>query len=97
MLKISVNTESEVNVIKLEGKLSGPWVRELKRTWCDVMSWTAADSVVVDLSDVSFIDSEGEKLLGDMFHQGAELRNGNLVTRDIVNHIKQAENTIGGR
>ncbi len=97
MLKISVNTDSKVKVLKLEGNLSGPWVAELKRTWCEVTDWTPADSVVVDLSDVSFVDSEGEKLLGNMFQQGAELRNGNLVTTEIVNQIKQAENTVGGR
>jgi anti-anti-sigma factor len=94
MLRISLNTDAEVTVLKLEGKLSGPWVEELERTWCEATSKTAADSVVVDLSDVTYIDSGGKKLLGCLFRQGAELQNGSLMTRFIVNQIKQAENAL---
>jgi len=94
MLKISLTNGSEVTVVKLEGTLRQPWVEELERTWCQVTSKAPADSVVVDLSDVTFIDSQGKKLLGRMFRQGAELRNGPLMTRYVVNQIKQAENTF---
>jgi anti-anti-sigma regulatory factor len=92
MLKISLNNDSELTVLKLEGRLSGPWVGELERTWSDVTSKTPVGSVVVDLSDVTFIDSEGKKLLRRMFRQGADLRNGLLMTKYIVNQIMQAEN-----
>jgi anti-anti-sigma regulatory factor len=94
MLKISLNNDSEVTVLKLEGRLTGPWVGELERTWCEVTSKTPAGSVVVDLSDVTFIDLEGKNVLSGMFRQGAELRNGPLMTRYIVNQIKQAENAF---
>jgi anti-anti-sigma regulatory factor len=91
MLRITLKNSCEVAVLKLEGRLSGPWVGELERTWCEVTSKTPADSVVLDLSDVTFVDAEGKKLLSGMFRRGAELRNGSLMTRYIVNQIKQAE------
>jgi anti-anti-sigma regulatory factor len=94
MLRITLKTGCEGAVLKLEGRLSGPWVGELERTWCDVTSKNPAGSVVVDLSDVTFIDSEGKNLLRRMFRQGADLRNGLLMTKYIVNQIVQAENAF---
>ena len=78
-----------MTTIKLEGKLSGPWVDEAAKVWCDVIGGIAAKDVIVDLSGVTFIDEEGKKLLGQMLRQGAQLRDGRLMTRYIINQLVQ--------
>jgi anti-anti-sigma regulatory factor len=91
MLRITADQESGSTSLKLEGKLSGQWVDELRRTWSEFRRMSRHRSVVVDLSEVSFIDAEGRELLGLMFRQGAELRSGPLVsmTRLILHRIEQ--------
>jgi anti-anti-sigma regulatory factor len=62
MLKIVLT--STVNgraVIRLEGRVIGPWVEEVRRS-CDEVLKTGA-SVTLDCSEVSFVDREGVKLL----------------------------------
>jgi anti-anti-sigma regulatory factor len=55
--------------LKLEGKLLGPWVDEFKRT-CEQPE-TPPGNLSLDLSAVSFIDSAGIKVLGDLIQRGA--------------------------
>lgn len=92
MLRISFDNAAESVTLKLEGKVAGPWVDELQRAWHDVVGNKPAQSVVVDLSGVDFIDREGRKVLGWMFRQGVELRNGRLITKYIVDQIKHEGN-----
>lgn len=90
MLRISVNTDSHSNTLKLEGKIAGPWVNELRRAWGAFATDSEASPVVLDLSGVTFIDSEGEKLLEWLFHQGAQLSGGPLMTKYIVDKVTHA-------
>ncbi len=89
MLKVTVERGDRVTTLKLEGKLSGPWVDEAARVWCDVSGGIAAKDVIVGLSGVTFIDEEGKKLLGQMLRRGAQLRDGRLMTRYIINQLLQ--------
>ena len=92
MLRISFDNAAESVTVKLEGKVAGPWVDELEQTWYEFTRNKPAQSVVVDLSGVDFIDREGRKLVGWMFRQGAELQNGRLITQYIVDQIKHEGN-----
>jgi anti-anti-sigma regulatory factor len=96
MLKITLVRESEPPTLKLEGKLSGPWVPELERSWSEFRSEGLAIPVRVDLSDVTFISAEGRKLLKAMLEQGANLQSRSLMTRFILNQIRQQRNSNGG-
>ena len=60
MLRIEAEVDaSQGTTIRAAGKLSGPWVAELQR------SIAARDqgSVVLDLTDVSFVDRDGLEYL----------------------------------
>lgn len=93
MLRITLIQESELPTLKLEGKLSGPWVNELEHSWIQVLKEDGpAQSVTVDLSDVTFVDAEGQKLLKSMCQQGADLQSRSLMTQFIVNRIKKQSN-----
>ena len=79
MLKITVSRDSHLATIKLEGRLSGPWVGELERTWRDLVRDDGVVPAQVDLTDVTFISAEGKGVLGEMYRQGAEFRAGALM------------------
>jgi len=96
MLKITVQNGSRPTTIKLEGKLSGPWVSELARAW-EGLTATASDKVVtVDLSEVTFIDSAGKELLTSLVDHGAQLRASHLLTKYIVEQITDGCRKTGG-
>jgi len=56
-----------ISTLKLEGKLIGPWVDELRRA-CDELA-TPPSGLHLNLSAVTFIDSAGINLLGDLQEQ----------------------------
>jgi hypothetical protein len=63
------------------GRLTGPWVAELRACWergrpgpeNAAESATGMTRTIVDLSDVTSIDDSGEKLLSEMRSNGTEL------------------------
>lgn len=92
MLRITLVPKSEPPTLKLEGKLIGPWVYELNRTWSEILKHRLERSVPIDLTDVTYISSEGKKLLKSMFQQGADLRSRSLMTQFILGQIKNGSN-----
>src|SRR5215470_5609902 len=84
MLKITLKNDLRPVTVKLEGKLSGPWVTELARAWGRFIADKPAKTLTVDLSEVTFIDSAGRKLLSSMVDRGAELQASHLMTKYIV-------------
>lgn len=96
MLKITLEDNLQPATIKLEGKLSGPWVGELARAWDKFIADKPGTTFTVDLSDVTFIDSAGRKLLSSMVDRGAELRAAHLMTKYIVEQIVRESHALAG-
>ena len=92
MLRITLVQESEPPTLKLEGKLSGPWVRELQHSWSEIRGYQQPSAVAVDLTDVTFVSSEGKQLLKSMLNEGAELQSRSLMTQFILSQIKNNSN-----
>jgi anti-anti-sigma regulatory factor len=92
MLRITVDKNSRCRVIRVEGKLAGPWVEELERTWRIVTAESAECKVSVDLTDVIFVGEEGKRLLELMYEEGAKLKASGCVTRRLVEEIEQTCN-----
>jgi anti-anti-sigma regulatory factor len=89
MLKITRRDEAGTAVIQVEGKLAGPWVKELEGCWRSVASQQTAP-VRVDLTAVSFIDEAGEKLLRTMHQERVELKAKGCFTTCLIQAIGQA-------
>ena len=64
-------TGDSIATLKLEGKLLGPWVDELSRA-CEELQ-VPPSRLCLNLSAVTFIDSAGLKLLGDLIGQGTTI------------------------
>ena len=73
MLKISEPLTNHVVTLKLEGRLVGPWVDELKNT-CE-QHLAAKRSINLDFADVTFSDRTGLALLLRLRAQGVSLVN----------------------
>lgn len=97
MLKIAVHTLGRVMLFTLEGKLAGPWVNELEFCWRSVVGMPPINPARVDLSSVTFIDSEGKHLLSRMHREGAELVTTGCLNKCIVEEItREAKQPQGG-
>ena len=87
MLKITTLTNAESTALRLEGRLAGPWVQELERCWDSVVGTTTNHTLSVDLSAVTYVDSDGKDLLKKIHQQGAKLIASGCLTSCIVNEI----------
>jgi hypothetical protein len=89
MLKITIDNTMNAATLKLEGRLAGPWVGELERSWRAVKDDSRDKPVMVDLCEVTFVDAEGRKLLSWMYEQGARWRTFGCLAKGIVEEIAQ--------
>jgi ABC-type transporter Mla MlaB component len=88
MLRIYIHDEVPVTSFVVEGKLVGPWVKELERCWESVVAAHPYRSMQVDLTHVTFIDSEGRALLTRMRRKGVKLLSAGVLINAIVAEIE---------
>ena len=68
MLRITVITNDKVS-LKLEGRLVGPWVDELRNTVWRTNGWDLP--LEIDVEDLTFADQDGENALSWLHRMGA--------------------------
>ena len=72
MLRITpIESGNHKVVLRLEGRISGPWVNELGEACEKVLS--LGNILVLNLADVSFLDTAGIDLLTSVQAHGVEL------------------------
>jgi hypothetical protein len=70
MLRITVQESNKVHTtIKLEGKISGPWVEEFHRTWRSLAPSLGTRKLQLDLRGVAFVDANGRELLRAIYQE----------------------------
>jgi anti-anti-sigma regulatory factor len=77
MLRITTTGQKLV----LQGQLAGPWVDELKSAWDKTL-------VLVDLTDVTFIDEGGARLLCAMKDEGVRFVARGVDTKHLLDALK---------
>jgi anti-anti-sigma regulatory factor len=70
MLRITTQEEAGTVCLKLEGVLKGAWVPEMERSWRKAHS-DRNKALIVDLTDVDFVDAAGRYLLALIHAHGA--------------------------
>ena len=90
MLKITLCRDPSATTFRLEGRLAGPWVRELEDSW-QAESPGANPTLRVDLTGVTFIDAAGRALLARMYRHGAEFVAVECMTRAVIDDITGKE------
>ena len=89
MIRITAQQESQITRLFLEGKLAGRCVDELDKCWHTCPSGEIA--LLVDLTNVSFVDEHGKELLARMHNKGIKLFSKSLMTKCLIEEI---ENTV---
>jgi len=87
MLRITVDKTSHTTTLRVEGRLTGPWVGELERAWHGLTAGPNDNHLSVDLTDVTFVGEEGKRLLEEMYGEGAKLKASGCATRRLVEEI----------
>jgi len=70
MLRITTHEDAKNVCLKVEGMLKGAWVPEMEQCWRRVSS-DRNKALIIDLSEVEFVDTAGRYLLALMHARGA--------------------------
>jgi anti-anti-sigma regulatory factor len=90
MLRITVHDNPGSLTIQLEGRLAGPWVRELEACWQSIRARQRKPVLRVDLTGVTSIDAAGKKFLAAMHTERAEFLTCGCLMRAVVAEITDA-------
>lgn len=88
MLRITILEQAWVTSLVVEGKLVGPWVKELEKCWESALATDPSRGMLVNLANVTFIDSEGQALLTRMRRQGVKLLSTGVLNNAIIAEIE---------
>jgi anti-anti-sigma regulatory factor len=84
VLRITITDEPKEQRWTLQGRLSGPWVAQLKSNWEKSHGQNGIRKWIVDVSGVTFVDLDGERVLGIMMKDGAEFIASGVYTKHIL-------------
>jgi ABC-type transporter Mla MlaB component len=90
MFRITTHTADDELVMKLEGSLTGPWVRELDTCWRSVLTSMDGPRVRVDLTAVCRVDAAGRELLAVLHHAGAHFVTRGCVMPEVLREISES-------
>jgi hypothetical protein len=97
MLRITVHDNPRILTFRLEGRLAGPWLRELEETWQSTLARQSRPLLCVDLTGVTFIDAAGQACLAALHRQGADFLAPDCLTKAVVDEITEAARPDCGR
>jgi hypothetical protein len=92
MLKITIANTAREELWTLQGRLVGPWVKELKASWKRAHPTARRRRCIVNLHEVTFIDKSGERMLRCMSNQGAQLVAGDVYVKHVVDRLRSKSN-----
>jgi hypothetical protein len=84
MFKISTVDKPHERRLVVEGTLVNPWVAELRRSWSAAGGSIERRKLVIDLTNVTTIDSEGEVAIFDLMQDGAKFCCSGVLTKHVV-------------
>lgn len=97
VLRITIDKKPDALVLRLEGRLEGPWVAVLAQSFRRAQRNRRDRRLCVDLSGITFVDAQGKAQLTSMCAQGTELFGEDLETRAIVTEIVASVRNDNGR
>jgi ABC-type transporter Mla MlaB component len=88
MLRITVVDGPNEERWVLQGQLTGEFATELSANWRSSLKRCTARLRIVDLSEVTWIDRDGEEVLLHMLHQGARCVATGVYTRHLLEELQ---------
>ena len=93
MLRVVTEQHGDAWTISLHGRLADAWVELVEGHWQSLLDAVSPANVTVLLSDVSFIDAEGERLLERMWRRGTGLEASGCMNRHLIDTIRVRKGT----
>jgi hypothetical protein len=98
MLRVITERHGDSYRLDLHGTLGGEWVSVLEQHWRSIMDHLPSATVTVVLSNVDFIDPDGEQLLQRMVDDDVEFVVAGCMNRYVIDRLKPAVRAAeGGR
>jgi len=87
MFKVSTLDTQSKRTLLVEETLMGPWVNELRTTCVSASHTLGKRELVIDLSNLTVISSEGEDAIFDLMREGARLSRSGFLTRHLLKQL----------
>jgi hypothetical protein len=98
MLRVITERQGDRYRFDLHGTLGGEWVGVLEQHWRSIMDHVPSAKVTLALSNVDFIDPDGEQLLQRMADEDVEFVVAGCMNRYVIDRLKPAVRVAeGGR
>ncbi len=95
MLKVTVFSGGAECRITVAGTLFSPWASELEPAWERAQQTASGKKIAVDLSGITFIDSNGKAVLTNVIGQGTKLVATGIYNQHIVEELKSRARAAG--
>jgi len=96
MLRVNVERRGNRYRLVLHGVLGAEWVPLVEEQWRAIRARAPLAAVTLVMSDVEFIDAEGERLLRRMAEGGVEFIVSGCLNRHVIEKVqRQARATKG--
>ena len=97
MLRITLEENPDAVVLKVEGRLAGPWVEELDRLWKEKAPAVAQKKVSLDLRGTTFADASGIGILKTIYSEtGAAILSGTPWTQYLAEEVASKNSQPAG-
>lgn len=87
MLRIVTTRRGTTYRLDLHGTIAGEWIDVLERHWREVVANAPLATVAVGLSNVVFIDRDGEELVRRMAECGVTFDGAGCMNRYVIRKI----------
>jgi deoxyadenosine/deoxycytidine kinase len=87
MLRIITEHRGGAYRLELHGSITGDWIAVLERHWRDILEAAPSAVVIVGLSNVVFIDADGERLLRRMAQRGVAFEGAGCMNRYVIEKV----------
>jgi len=97
MLRVITERRGDHYRLELHGTLGGAWVSVLEQHWRTITDDVPSAKLRLVLSNVDFIDAEGEQLLNRMAAGDVEFVVAGCMNRYVIDRLKPAVRAAKGR
>lgn len=96
-LRITIEEKEQSVIVKLEGRIVGPWAAELDRLWEQTSPHVAAKTLSLDLRDTTYADAGGIRVLRTIYSQTeAEILTSTPWTQYLAEEITRKNENLTG-
>ena len=87
MFRLSMLETDAQRKLVLEGKLVSPWTQEVESAWRLAQEHLEGRKLIVDLTNVTLIGSDGEDTLMNLMREGARFTGCGVLTKHLLKQL----------